>query len=38
MSALYTYPYSRSYQPAMPVIEVRLGRGGKLSSNQLHQS
>jgi len=29
MTALYTYPYSRNYQPAMPVIEVGLGKGGQ---------
>ena len=29
MTALYTYPYSRNYQPAMPVIEVGLDKGGQ---------
>ena len=29
MTALYTYPYSRNYQPAMPVTEIGLGKGGQ---------
>lgn len=29
MKALYTYPDSQNYQPAMPVVEVGLGKGGE---------
>jgi predicted aspartyl protease len=36
MKALYTYSYSRNYQPAMPVVEVRLGRSGEDMPNQEH--
>jgi hypothetical protein len=35
MTGVYAYPYSRDYQPAMPVIEVGLGRGGQPESGRL---
>lgn len=36
MKALYTYTYSREYQPAMPVVEVKLGRGGESVPYEAH--
>lgn len=36
MKALYTYPYDRRYQPAMPVVELALGKSGESGPNKLH--
>ena len=38
MKALYTYPYSRSYQPAMPVVAIGLGRGGRTEPGKSHEA
>jgi len=36
MRALYTYPYDRRYQPAMPVVELALNKSGGSRSDSLH--
>lgn len=36
MKALYTYPYNRRYQPAMPVVELALNKSGGSRSDKLH--
>jgi predicted aspartyl protease len=38
MTALYTYPYNRSYQPAMPVVEIELGKGGRPEFGKTHEA
>ena len=35
MTVVYAYPYSHDYQPAMPVVEVGLGRGGQSEPRRL---
>ena len=35
MRALYTYPYSRNYQPAMPVVEIGLSKSGHFEPGTL---